>query len=137
MKKSLSTTTSTTWSHQGCNATPWRKADGMTPSIQSPKCDRTHKTKPFQRRYWPKKKQRSVNQAGRKNRCPRLAGKTSSTGRKTRTRNRKLRPAEIASTYRFIGLTLETQLIHVAECLEVAVSDASAMPMVKDDFGCQ
>src|SRR5262249_46061944 len=58
--------------------------------------DRTQRTTPPQRRYWPRKKQRSRNQAGRKKRCPGFAGKTTSSGRNTSTRKRKLSPAETA-----------------------------------------
>src|SRR5262249_33542961 len=61
---------------------------------------------PLQRRYWPRKKQRSVSQAGRKKRCPGLAGKTNSRGRNTRKRKTKLSPAVIASVTRFMGAIL-------------------------------
>src|SRR5438067_693193 len=76
------------------------------PLSQSLKCERTQRTRPPQRRYWPRKKQRSVNQAGRKKRCPGLAGKATSRGRKTRTSKKKLSPAETASAYRFMGMAL-------------------------------
>src|SRR5262249_27777623 len=91
-------------------ATAWRKLCGTTPLSQWLKCVRSQRTRPLQRRYWPRKKQRSVNQAGRKKRCPGLAGNTSSSRRKTRTRKKKLRPAEKASAYRAIGVVLDTGL---------------------------
>src|SRR5262245_8866026 len=78
----------------------------------------THRTSPPQRRYWPRKKQRSVHHAGRKKRCPGLAGKTTSRGRKTSTRNRKLRPAVKTIPCTFIGRRL--QLLRVLGRLGLA-----------------
>src|SRR5436190_20466846 len=49
-----------------------------------------------QRRYWPRKKHRSVNHDGRKKRWLCFAGNNASSGRKTATRKRKLMPTEIA-----------------------------------------
>jgi len=74
------------------------------------KYDSTQRTRPLQRRYWPRKKHRSVSKAGRKKRCPGRAGKTISRGRKTRTRNKKLRPVVITSAYRFMGVALSAEL---------------------------
>src|SRR5437016_12531415 len=96
MRKSLRSTTSSACAHQGWVATEWRNAEGMATSIQRPKRVSNHKTALLQRRYWPRKKQRSTHQAGRKKRWPRLAGKASSSGLKTTKRNRKLMPTENA-----------------------------------------
>src|SRR5262245_17280234 len=46
-------------------------------------------TRPFQSRYWPRKKQRSRRHEGRKNGCPARAGNRTSSGRNTTVRKRK------------------------------------------------
>src|SRR5947207_14612137 len=102
MRKSLSNTTSIACAHHGWVATERRNAEGIVRSIQRPKRVSTHRTALLQRRYWPRKKQRSTHQAGRKKRWPRLAGKASSSGLKTTKRNRKLMPTENARAEIFI-----------------------------------
>src|ERR1051326_2742593 len=97
MKKSLRSTTSIAASHQGWRATPARKPVGTMPSSHPANLPKTQSTAPPQRRYCPQKKNRSVHHAGRKKRCPRLAGKAASSGQKTRHRKRKLSAHESVS----------------------------------------
>ena len=58
----------------------------------------TARTKPFQSRYCPPKKQRSVSHAGRINRWPGSAGNAASSGQNTRHRKTKLRPQAISKS---------------------------------------
>src|SRR5262245_19841078 len=77
----------------------------MIPVSPSRKCARHQKTRPFQRGYWPRRKNRSVSQSGRKNRWPGLAGKRTSSGRKSTTRNTRLRPVESNSAAMVMGMS--------------------------------
>ena len=66
--------TSIACSHHGCAATAARKPAGTMPSQPAAEAPEQPEHQPVQSRYWPRKKHRSVNQAGRKNFWPRLRG---------------------------------------------------------------
>src|SRR5262249_48897043 len=98
-KRSLSKTTSMACTHHGCVATVVRKLVGTTAPSHPANRVSSQKTTPLQRRYWPRKKHRSVHHASRKNPWPWFAGNSTSSGRKTAIRKRKLTPTEISNAW--------------------------------------